>query len=97
MLESAFNIVYGRPNRSFLRGKALATRLMAAALVVLFAGLLRSAASAAQRLERSPAGFISQRCRRLDAVAARVDGRRFLVLAARVPALTNVTPARSAG
>jgi uncharacterized BrkB/YihY/UPF0761 family membrane protein len=25
VLESAFNIVYGRPNRSFLHGKALAT------------------------------------------------------------------------
>lgn len=38
-LESAFNIVYGRPNRSFLRGKALAIVYMTAALVVLFAGL----------------------------------------------------------
>ncbi len=38
-LESAFNILYGRPNRSFLRGKALATVYMSAALVVLFAGL----------------------------------------------------------
>ncbi len=28
VLESAFNIVYGRPNRSFLHGKALATLLM---------------------------------------------------------------------
>jgi membrane protein len=38
-LESAFNILYGRPNRPFLRGKALATIYMSAALVVLFAGL----------------------------------------------------------
>jgi membrane protein len=38
-LESAFNIVYGRPNRPFLRGKALAVAYMAGALVVLFAGL----------------------------------------------------------
>jgi len=38
-LESAFNILYGRPNRSFLRGKALASVYMTAALVVLFAGL----------------------------------------------------------
>src|SRR6186997_253452 len=36
-LESAFNIVYGRPNRSFLRGKALASIYMTAALFVLFA------------------------------------------------------------
>ena len=39
VLESTFNIVYGRPNRSFLRGKALASVYMTAALVVLFAGL----------------------------------------------------------
>jgi len=39
VLESAFNIVYGRPNRPFLRGKALAVVFMAAGLVVLFVGL----------------------------------------------------------
>jgi membrane protein len=38
-LESAFNIVYGRPNRPFLRGKVLATVYMTVALVVLFAAL----------------------------------------------------------
>src|SRR5205085_8166345 len=36
VLESAFNIVYGRPNRSFLRGKGLATVLMLGSLVTLF-------------------------------------------------------------
>ena len=40
VLESAFNIVYGRPNRSFLRGKALAVLLMLGSLVTLFVGLL---------------------------------------------------------
>ena len=40
VLESAFNIVYGRPNRSFLRGKALATVLLISSLVVLFVGLV---------------------------------------------------------
>ena len=40
VLESAFNIVYGRPNRSFLRGKALASLMMIALLVTLFVGLL---------------------------------------------------------
>jgi membrane protein len=39
-LESAFNVVYGRPNRPFLHGKALALSYMAASLVVLFAGLV---------------------------------------------------------
>ena len=39
-LESAFNIVYGRPNRSFLHGKAVAVALMIALVVTLFVGLL---------------------------------------------------------
>ena len=39
-LESAFNIVYGRPNRSFVRGKLLAMAFMATSLVVLFVGLV---------------------------------------------------------
>jgi membrane protein len=40
VLESAFNIVYGQPNRSFLRGKLLAVALMLLSLVTLFCGLL---------------------------------------------------------
>src|SRR6059058_4519381 len=40
VLESAFNIVYGRPNRGFLHGKALATAFLVGMLVTLFAGLL---------------------------------------------------------
>jgi membrane protein len=40
VLESAFNIVYGEPNRSFLRGKLLAVALMLISLVTLFLGLL---------------------------------------------------------
>jgi membrane protein len=40
VLESAFNIVYGKPNRSFLRGKAIASILMLASLVTLFVALL---------------------------------------------------------
>jgi membrane protein len=38
-LESAFNILYGRPNRGFLRGKFLALTYMAAAMAVLFTAL----------------------------------------------------------
>jgi len=38
-LESAFNIMYGRPNRPFLRGKVLAAGYMSVALVALFTGL----------------------------------------------------------
>jgi membrane protein len=39
-LESAINIVYGKPNRSFLHGKALAALLMIVSLVTLFAALV---------------------------------------------------------
>jgi YihY family inner membrane protein len=39
VLESAFNIVYGRPNRGFIRGKVLAILLVASSLVVLLAAL----------------------------------------------------------
>jgi membrane protein len=39
-LESAFNIVYGLPNRSFLRGKALAASLMVSTITTLFVSLL---------------------------------------------------------
>lgn len=57
VLESAFNIVYGRPNRSFLRGKALAIVFLLASLVTLFAGLV--AGSVGYRvLERFAPGFI---------------------------------------
>src|SRR3954464_3468561 len=39
VLESAFNIVYRRPNRSFLRGKGVASLLMIGSLVILFVAL----------------------------------------------------------
>src|SRR5256885_8197102 len=40
VLESAFNIVSGRPNRPFLRGKALATMMMIGSLAFLFGSLV---------------------------------------------------------
>jgi membrane protein len=39
-LESAFNIVYGLPNRRFLHGKGIAATLMAAVLTTLFVSLV---------------------------------------------------------
>ena len=42
VLESAFNIVYGLPNRPFLRQKAVVLILVAVSLAVLFAALLAS-------------------------------------------------------
>ena len=40
VLESAFNIVYGQPNRPFLKGKAIASALLLGSLILLFAGLV---------------------------------------------------------
>jgi membrane protein len=56
-LESAFNIVYGLPNRSFLRGKALATTLMVAMITFLFASLLVGALGV-EVLKRYAPGFV---------------------------------------
>jgi membrane protein len=39
-LESAMNIVYGRPNRSFLKGKAIAAVVMVSSVVTLFVSLV---------------------------------------------------------
>ena len=57
MLESAFNIVYARPNRSFLRGKGLASVLMVGSLVTLFVALLAGSLGVAALQEYAP-GFI---------------------------------------
>src|SRR4030095_4493765 len=40
VLESAFNIVYGKPNRSFLHGKLLAVTLLVGSIVTLFIGVV---------------------------------------------------------
>jgi membrane protein len=39
VLESAFNIVYGRPNRNFFHGKGIAFVVMLGTLITLFVGL----------------------------------------------------------
>ena len=57
VLESAFNLVYGRPNRPFLQGKALAVIFMLASLVTLFAGLLIGSLGA-NVLNRFAPGFL---------------------------------------
>lgn len=53
-LESAFNIVYGRPNRSFLRGKALGLAFLLALLVVTFVGLLAASFGIGQLRRHAP-------------------------------------------
>jgi membrane protein len=55
VLESAFNIVYDRPNRGFLHGKALATMMMGGSLVSLFTSLL--VGSVGQEVLKRYAGF----------------------------------------
>jgi membrane protein len=58
VLESAFNIVYGRPNRPFLRGKGLASMLMIGSLVTLFVALLAGSLGVTALKEYAP-GFVS--------------------------------------
>jgi membrane protein len=57
-LESAFNIVYGLPNRSFLRGKALAATLMIATITLLFVSLLVGSLGV-EVLKRYAPGFVA--------------------------------------
>ncbi len=60
VLESAFNIVYGRPNRSFLHGKGIAVVVMLGTLVTLFAGLVIGTVGFELIHDAAP-GFISNR------------------------------------
>ena len=60
VLESAFNIVYGRPNRSFLHGKALAFVLLVASLFTLVVSLLAGSLGFFL-LDRFAGGFFGNR------------------------------------
>src|SRR6185312_13897505 len=57
-LESAFNIVYGRPNRPFLRGKGVAAVVMVGSIVTLFASLVVGAVGV-EALRRYAPGFVA--------------------------------------
>jgi membrane protein len=57
-LESAVNIVYGRPNRNFLHGKGLAVIFMIGSLVTLFASLVVGAIGV-EALKQYAPGFVS--------------------------------------
>jgi YihY family inner membrane protein len=59
VLESACNIVYGRPNRSFLHGKLLALVLMVGSLVTLWVALLVGSIGI-DVLRRYGGGFVAQ-------------------------------------
>ncbi|MBA2384496.1 MAG: YihY/virulence factor BrkB family protein [Actinobacteria bacterium] len=58
VLESAFNIVYGLPNRSFLRGKFLASLFMIGSLIVLFVALVVGSIGL-EILRRFAPGFVT--------------------------------------
>ncbi len=90
VLESAFNIVYGRPNRPFLQGKALAVVFMLASLVTLFAGLLVGGLGA-HLLNRFAPGFLGNRvvAYALSVIVSTIAVFAFLVSAYRV--LTNAS------
>jgi membrane protein len=88
VLESAFNIVYGRPNRPFLHGKALAIVYMASALIVLFAGLTVGGIGRAL-LERFAPGFIGNGVVALVLSLVISTGAAFLFCATAYQRLTN--------
>jgi membrane protein len=88
VLESAFNIVYGRPNRGWLHGKALATLMMVGSLVALFASLVIG--SVGQEVLKRYAGFSGEdQFARLTAIAISGIGI-FVFLASAYYVLTNV-------
>jgi membrane protein len=87
VLESAFNIVYGRPNRGFLHGKALATMMMVGSLIALFASLVIG--SIGQEVLKRYVGFQgNETSARLVAIAVSAVGL-FVFLASAYYVLTN--------
>jgi membrane protein len=87
VLESAFNIVYGRPNRGFLHGKALATLMMGGSLVALFVSLVIGAAG--QEILKRYFGFAGNATSaRVVAIGVSTLGL-FLFLASAYYVLTN--------
>ena len=89
VLESAFNIVYDRPNRSFLHGKARATLFMLVGLVTLFVGLLVGGVGA-HTLDRFAPGFLANTyvAHGVSVVVSSIAIFLFLIFAYRF--LTNV-------
>jgi membrane protein len=83
VLESAFNIVYGRPNRGWLHGKALATMMMGGSLVSLVIG------SVGQEILKRYFGFAGDATSaRVIAIAVSTAGL-FLFLSSAYYVLTN--------
>lgn len=89
-LESAFNVVYGLPNRSFLRGKARALALLAAALVTLFSALLLGSLGV-EVLQRLVPGLLGSRP---AAYAVSIAGSTVGILAFLLAAYRTLTNTR---
>ena len=89
VLESAFNIVYGRPNRSFLHGKGLALVLMTGSLVTLFVALLAGSLGVAVLREYAP-GFVKNAVTAYTLSIAISTAGVFVFLVAVYYLLTNV-------
>ena len=88
MLESAFNIVYGRPNRGWLHGKALATMMMGGSLVSLFVSLVIG--SIGQEILKRYLGFAGDDTSRRASIAIAVStAGLFLFLSSAYYVLTN--------
>jgi membrane protein len=88
VLESAFNIVYGRPNRGFLHGKLLATVMMVGSLVSLFVSLV--VGSIGQEILKRYMGFAGNATTaRVLAIAVSTVGL-FVFLSSAYYVLTNV-------
>ena len=89
VLESAFNIVYGRPNRSFLHGKGIAVVVMLGTLVTLFAGLVIGTVGFELIHDAAP-GFISNRWVAYVLSLLLSTGAVFVFLVSTYYLLTNV-------
>jgi membrane protein len=90
-LESALNIVYGRPNRSFLKGKIVAAAVMTGSIVTLFLSLVVGAFGV-EVLRRYAPGFVGNGVAYIVSIAVSLLGV-FLFLLTIYRVLPN-TPVR---
>jgi membrane protein len=88
VLESAYNIVYARPNRSFLHGKGLALALLGGSLVTLFAALLIGSFGVQLLEDWAPGVFANESIAYLLSVAVSTVGV-FVFIASSYYVLTN--------
>jgi membrane protein len=87
-LESALNIVYGKPNRGFLHGKLVASGMMVGSLVTLFAALVVGALGAEVLRDYAPSVLTSYWVAYAISIAASLLGI-FVFLAICYSRLTN--------